>query len=311
MAAAATGNAGRLLKLAAEGSQTRADVLCLLCAASLVFTGLSWKAIESRRPEPVKPQGDDCLAFQEVRQRRAKHARERLALLTGALARVYARVGLTRHCAGAASAAAEVQRGGCCCRATGASQAGLRPPRRATSFLLTHCCRCRRHRRHLLPAPFSASGRTNAQVLPAEARRELEWAWTAAAASTSCVSMAVFYNGECVMQAGARAPAGGAADERPDELAAAVRGRSIEEITGPIVLRAMEKGRGNYLANLILFPGRDEFFAYFPKNLQGVLVHPVGDNGVLVAGTDTQRGFSRLDQAWLGDIADKLDSTLS
>ena len=48
-----------------------------------------------------------------------------------------------------------------------------------------------------------------------------------------------------------------------------------------------------------------------PKNLQGVLVHPVGDNGVLVAGTDTQRGFSRLDQAWLGDIADKLDSTLS
>ena len=73
----------------------------------------------------------------------------------------------------------------------------------------------------------------------------------------------------------------------------------------------MEKGRGNYLANLILFPGRDEFFAYFPKNLQGVLVHPVGDNGVLVAGTDTQRGFSRLDQAWLGDIADKLDSTLS
>jgi Cofactor assembly of complex C subunit B, CCB2/CCB4 len=32
--------------------------------------------------------------------------------------------------------------------------------------------------------------------------------------------------------------------------------------------------------------------------------------GVLLAGTDMQRGFSRLDQAWLATIADKIDSTL-
>ena len=208
------GNAGRLLALAAEGSQTRADVLCLLCAASLVFTGLSWRAIAARTPEPVEPCGDDCLAF--------------------------------------------------------------------------------------------------ASDLPDVARRELEWAWRASASATKCVSMAVFYRGRCVMQAGVRAPASRAGPaESPDELSAAVDGVPAEEITGPLVAKAMKTGNGNFLANLILFPGRDEFFPYLPANLQGVLVHPLGDEGVLVAGTDTQRGFGRLDQAWLRDIADKLDSTLS
>ena len=163
------GNAGRLLALAAEGSQTRADVLCLLCAASLVFTGLSWRAIAARTPEPVEPCGDDCLAF--------------------------------------------------------------------------------------------------ASDLPDVARRELEWAWRASASATKCVSMAVFYRGRCVMQAGVRAPASRAGPaESPDELSAAVDGVPAEEITGPLVAKAMKTGNGNFLANLILFPGRDEFFPYLPAN---------------------------------------------
>ena len=39
-------------------------------------------------------------------------------------------------------------------------------------------------------------------------------------------------------------------------------------------------------------------------------VQPVGKTGVLIAGTDTIRGISRLDQAWLSTIADKLEVTL-
>lgn len=42
--------------------------------------------------------------------------------------------------------------------------------------------------------------------------------------------------------------------------------------------------------------GRVEFTEYLPENTQGVLVQPVGDEGVLVVATDTQRGFGRLDQ---------------
>ena len=46
------------------------------------------------------------------------------------------------------------------------------------------------------------------------------------------------------------------------------------------------------------------------RTSQGVAVQPIGEAGVLVAATDTVRGFSALDQAWLAAIADKLDATL-
>jgi len=42
--------------------------------------------------------------------------------------------------------------------------------------------------------------------------------------------------------------------------------------------------------------GRSEFVDYLPDATQGVVVQPVGSRGVLVAATDTVRGFSRLDQ---------------
>lgn len=45
--------------------------------------------------------------------------------------------------------------------------------------------------------------------------------------------------------------------------------------------------------------GRVEFTEYFPENTQGVLVQPIGEDGLLVCGTDVQRGFGRLDQVCL------------
>lgn len=42
--------------------------------------------------------------------------------------------------------------------------------------------------------------------------------------------------------------------------------------------------------------GRKEFVQYLPEATQGVIVQPVGSRGVLVVGTDTLRGLSRLDQ---------------
>ena len=40
-----------------------------------------------------------------------------------------------------------------------------------------------------------------------------------------------------------------------------------------------------------------------------MIVAPIGDRGVLIAGGDTQRGFGKVDQAWISTIADKLDDT--
>ncbi len=42
-----------------------------------------------------------------------------------------------------------------------------------------------------------------------------------------------------------------------------------------------------------------EFVAYLPENTQGVVVQPIGKQGVLVVGSDTQRGISRLDQVMM------------
>ena len=47
-----------------------------------------------------------------------------------------------------------------------------------------------------------------------------------------------------------------------------------------------------------------------PDNTQAAIVQPVGDHAVAVIGSDTQRGFNRLQQAWLCCVADKLDASL-
>lgn len=72
----------------------------------------------------------------------------------------------------------------------------------------------------------------------------------------------------------------------------------------------MSSEQGNYLANLALYPGRVEFTSFLPENTQAAIVQPIGNDGVLIAASNTQRGFTRLDQAWASTIADKLDTSL-
>lgn len=79
---------------------------------------------------------------------------------------------------------------------------------------------------------------------------------------------------------------------------------------GPICERVAQTGEGNYLANLLPYPGRFEFYPYLPDNTQAVLLTPLGTEGVLVVAADAQRGFAPLDQAWISAIADKIDSTM-
>ncbi|KAI3426276.1 hypothetical protein D9Q98_008651 [Chlorella vulgaris] len=133
-----------------------------------------------------------------------------------------------------------------------------------------------------------------AQGLPSKLTSELQWVWDAVRSATRTRSLLLFYNGRCLLHAGV-APAG-----KP--LGAAV--------PGPICQKAMKSGSGNYLANLVLFPGRFEFEGYLPPNCQAALIQPVGPNGVLVLGSDTQRGYTTLDQAWVSAVADKLEVQL-
>lgn len=45
--------------------------------------------------------------------------------------------------------------------------------------------------------------------------------------------------------------------------------------------------------------GRYEFTSFLPANTQGVIIRPLGNQGVMIVATDTQRGFGRLDQVIL------------
>ncbi|KAK9836014.1 hypothetical protein WJX81_006388 [Elliptochloris bilobata] len=130
--------------------------------------------------------------------------------------------------------------------------------------------------------------------VPREAAAELRWAWDALRTATRCRALVAFHRGRCVMHSGV-----------------AARGlRPGAASMGPICMRALETGAGIYMANLVLYPGRLEFAGYLPENMQGVLVQPAGEHGLLVAATDTQRGFGRLDQAWVASVAEKLDAAL-
>lgn len=150
--------------------------------------------------------------------------------------------------------------------------------------------------------------------LPASAQEELRWTWDALSSATQCGSFAVVYKGRRVSQAGV-APRAAFGDI--DAVAAAsddaLRGAlgSTRLTLGPICERCMKSGVSNYLANLALFPGRVEFQSYLPKNAQAVAVTPVGNEGVMVAASGTQRGFTPADQAWMAVLAEKLDQTLS
>ena len=78
---------------------------------------------------------------------------------------------------------------------------------------------------------------------------------------------------------------------------------------GPIAQRVLETGRPVYLVDAKKYPGRVEF-DYLPDNIQGIIVQPVGDRGVLAIGANMPRSYSNQDERWLAAIADKLGDSL-
>ena len=77
-------------------------------------------------------------------------------------------------------------------------------------------------------------------------------AWEAVSAATRCRALVIFRGGRCLGHAGvaARGIVAGA------------------QIPGPLCRAAQLSGSGSYLANMVLYPGRFEFFEYLPDNIQ-------------------------------------------
>ncbi|GAQ90546.1 hypothetical protein KFL_006530120 [Klebsormidium nitens] len=138
--------------------------------------------------------------------------------------------------------------------------------------------------------------------LPKAAKGELLWAWDLLQRATRCRALVVIYRNKVALQAGAAR-----ASERADEAAEI---DASELVRGKISSAVLRAGKANYFANLALFPGRFEFLGFLPENTQGLIVQPLGDEGLLLAATDTVRGFVPKDQAWIATLGEKLDTTL-
>jgi hypothetical protein len=108
-------------------------------------------------------------------------------------------------------------------------------------------------------------------ALPPAAAEELRWCWSALNSSTACGAVAVFYRGRRAMQAGVvpkRALNSGGGDGG-DGGGGGLTAEDAPPL-GDICNGCMASGSGNYLANLILFPGRVEFAPFLPDNAQAV-----------------------------------------
>lgn len=139
------------------------------------------------------------------------------------------------------------------------------------------------------------------KALPSNAAAEIMWAWEALKEATRCQALVIVYRGHCVLQAGLAAES-----EEYD----AVFMDCSKFVKGSLCRDIWASGKQSYLANLSLYPGRFEL-SFFPPNTQAVILQPLGDEeGVMVIGCDTVRGFGPKDQAWILSIGEKLDTTL-
>lgn len=78
---------------------------------------------------------------------------------------------------------------------------------------------------------------------------------------------------------------------------------------GAILQQVLNKQKSVYLVDLKLYPGRIEF-DYLPENIQGLICQPIGNEGVIILGSNAPRSYTKQDQNWVEGIAEKLADTL-
>ncbi|XP_078438408.1 cofactor assembly of complex C isoform X3 [Wolffia australiana] len=152
-------------------------------------------------------------------------------------------------------------------------------------------------------APEGLECRRIHPCLPDFAVRELLWAWTSLSEATCCRSLIIVHKKNCLLQIGISSESS-SMDGVPIEVDVPTL------LRGSLCQKALKSGKQTYLANLPLYPGRVEF-PFLPTNTQALILQPIGDDGIAIAGGDTTRGFSSLDQAWITSISEKLEVTLS
>ena len=126
--------------------------------------------------------------------------------------------------------------------------------------------------------------------LPESTKIELAWASHILLTNTVTKTLVVYYQDKLILRRGI------------------LSGKS-EVTVGPILERVMETSRPVYLVSLALYPGRFEF-DYLPTNTQGVICQPLGNEGVMILGSNAPRSYTKQDENWITGIAEKLNNSL-
>lgn len=144
--------------------------------------------------------------------------------------------------------------------------------------------------------------RVDEQAMGPAAAREVLWMWDTLQSCTRIVSMAVFWQDSCVMQGGLF-------------QTEAVGG--VAPYAGELCQTVMRNRKGRYFAQLKNYPSKVEFLDFLPEKTQGLVLTPLCPvpggpaAGILVLGVDSVRGVGKIDQAWLGALAEKVAVSLA
>jgi hypothetical protein len=134
------------------------------------------------------------------------------------------------------------------------------------------------------------SGFELAPHLPEAVKLELAWASHALLINTATRSLVIYYDGKTLVRRG-------------------ILGKNKQIQPGAILKRVLEQQKPVYLVNLNLYPGKIEF-DYLPENTQGIICQPIGNKGVLILGANAPRSYTKQDEQWVAEIANKLAETL-
>ncbi len=74
---------------------------------------------------------------------------------------------------------------------------------------------------------------------------------------------------------------------------------------GTIAHRVLKTQKPVYLVKLALYPGKIEF-DYLPENTQGLIIQPIGSEGLMILGANAPRSYTRQDEIWIEAIASKI-----
>lgn len=79
---------------------------------------------------------------------------------------------------------------------------------------------------------------------------------------------------------------------------------------GAIAQRVLKTQKPVYLVKLSLYPGKIEF-DYLPENTQGLIIQPLGSEGLMILGANAPRSYTKQDENWVEAIANKILFTLT